>query len=101
MHYELPKSTVCFVGRKELGGATIANSLIRRKLSKMTKIDKAVREGEDNLDGSQVRGHCIMSYRNAPCTLFCVEDSVARRALVPVRGNSQKTRPGDPTVRSK
>ena len=84
MHYELPKSTVCFVGRKELGGATIANSLIRRKLSKMTKIDKAVREGEDNLDGSQARGHCIMSYQKGLYALLGVNGPVTQRSLIPL-----------------
>ena len=64
------------------------------------KIDKAVREGEDNLDGSQARGHCIMSHQKEKRALFGVGGSVARRALSAFGGKSQKTRPDDPTVRS-
>ena len=88
------ESTVCFVGRNWVGGATSVECFIRRKLSKTAKIDKVVREGEDNLDGSQVRGHCIMSHQKETCALFGVGGSVARRALLAFGGYFAKNKTG-------
>ena len=49
------KSTVSVV-HKKVGGTRSAGYAVKRILSEMTKIDKAVREGKDNLDGSLAGG---------------------------------------------
>ena len=44
---------------KKVGGTRSAGYAVKRILSEMTKIDKAVREGEDNLDGSLAGGGAL------------------------------------------